>query len=107
MAISIVHMTTYNGHIGGGPATIAIPATAAGNTLVLLEADYGQGGGNLGFQPKLGAVNLVQSPADIAFLATGANIWYLENIAGGQTAVSWAAESRGGCCLRINSLHLP
>lgn len=79
--ISIVNRTVFTTATTTGPVTVTIPATTAGNTLlvVMMKPSIQSAGA-----PRLGGVAL-----GLPHGQWGSSIAVLENIAGGQTQLTW------------------
>src|SRR5580765_138957 len=82
MSVNIAHRTTFTTSSNIGPQSITIPATTAGNTIVVLAmVDFPQNSGT----PKMNGVPLNHPNGQ-----GGAGISYLENIAGGITSLDYS-----------------
>lgn len=86
--ISIVNRTTFTTTSTVGPQNVTIPATTAGNTLVVAGMKPGI---SSGLPPKLGGVPL-GFPAGML----GSGLAYTNNIPGGQTVLTFGAVGPGG-----------
>jgi hypothetical protein len=80
--IVVINRTVFVGPGGTQPASIAIPATTQGNSLIVAGLNFSTFAGN--------APNLGVTPMTLAgSTENGSSAYYMTNILGGQTLVSW------------------